>query len=234
MIMTKKTKKTKKNTAAKAAVGKNKKTTSRRTSAPKPQSKAVAKAVSKTKKKAKKTPKAPSKVVASKSKEKLSLIQRLVVVLKKRIENFKPGKAKRVPSGRTLKTADEFLPKEKGKVKQLKDKRWVVVVDSNSKNELAVVRLTDENQPNSTPLPTYKKGNKRDTYFKHFVEVEDDKGNPIIATKAGKFQENSKKYDLTKKEVDMVKSKVFRHCKQAASNHEKVENLKNGKKNSPR
>lgn len=48
--MTKKTKKTKKNTAAKAAVGKTKRTTSRRTSAPKPQSKAVAKAVSKTEK----------------------------------------------------------------------------------------------------------------------------------------------------------------------------------------
>ena len=227
MIMTKKGKKTKKTTAAKAAVGKTKKTTSRRTSAPKPQSKAVARAVSKTTKKAKKTPKAPSKVVASKSKEKLSLIQRLIVVLKKRIENFKPGKAKRVPNGRTLKTADEFLPKEKGKVKQLKDKRWVVVVDSNSKNELAVVRLTDENQPNSTPLPTYKKGNKRDTYFKHFVEVEDDKGNPIIATKAGKFQENPKNYDLTEKELKKVRSKVLLHCKQATRNQKNINDLKN-------
>ena len=86
MIMTKKTKKTKKNTAAKAAVGKNKKTTSRRTSAPKPQSKAVAKAVSKTTKK-----QIQVKTVKIKDKKKVSLIQRLITVLQKQVEKLKSG-----------------------------------------------------------------------------------------------------------------------------------------------
>ncbi len=139
--------------------------------------------------------------------------------------------AKRTPNGRMLKTKDEYLPKEKGKVKELKDKRWVAVIDSNQKNELAVVRLTDEEQKNTTALPTYKKGNKRDTYFKHFVETEDNEGNPIVATKNGKFQENPAKYDLSKRELEKVKDKVLNHTKQSSKNRENIENLhKNNKK----
>ena len=134
--------------------------------------------------------------------------------------------AKRTPNGRTLKTKDEYLPQEKGKVKELKDKRWVAVIDSNKKNELAVVRLTDEEQKNTTALPTYKKGNNRDTYFKHFVETEDNEGNPIKATKNGKFQENPAKYDLSAEEVSKIRSKVYRHSKQATSNQDKINKLK--------
>lgn len=78
-------------------------------------------------------------------------------------------KTKSVPIGRTLKTKDKYLPYDPKKVRELKDKRWVVVIDKNTNEELAVVRLTDERQPNTTHLPTYKKGNRKDTYFKHFV-----------------------------------------------------------------
>ncbi len=133
---------------------------------------------------------------------------------------------KRTPNGRTLRTKDEYLPQEKSKVEELKEKRWVAVIDSNQKDELAVVRLTDEKQENTTALPTYKKGNKRDTYFKHFVEIEDDEGNPIKATKNGKFQENSPDLDLTAEEVSKIRSKVYRHSKQATSNQDKIKELK--------
>lgn len=132
---------------------------------------------------------------------------------------------KRTPNGRTLKTKDEYLPQEKGKVKELKNKRWVAVIDSNQKNELAVVRLTDEEQKNTTELPTYKKGNKRKTHFKHFVETEDNEGKPIKATKNGKFQENSPAYDLSARELVKIKDKVLNHTKQSSENRKKIEKL---------
>lgn len=138
---------------------------------------------------------------------------------------------KRTPNGRTLKTKDEYLPQEKSKVEELKEKRWVAVIDSNQKNELAVVRLTDEKQENTTALPTYKKGNKRDTYFKHFVEIEDNEGNAIKATPQGKFQENPPDLDLTAREIADIKEKVLNHTKQTSKNRENIEKLhKNDKK----
>lgn len=72
--------------------------------------------------------------------------------------------------------------------------------------------------------------NKINTYFKHFVEITDDEGKPITATQKGKFQENNSAYDLSQKELKRVKSKVFHHCKQAASNQQNVKKLKNDKK----
>ena len=42
------------------------------------------------------------------------------------------------------------------------------------RKELALVRLTTK-KPNATQLKYYKSG---DSYFKHFVEIEDIKGNP--------------------------------------------------------
>ena len=117
------------------------------------------------------------------------------------------------------------MPQKDGQVKELKDKRWVAVIDSNEKNELAVVRLTDEQQENTTALPTYKKGNGRDTYFKHFVEIEDNEGNRIKATKNGKFQENTDDYDLSEREVKKVKDKVLNHTKQSSKNRDNIEKL---------
>ena len=87
----------------------------------------------------------------------------------KNISGKSNGHKKSVPVGRTLKTQDRYLPYKKNKVQELKPHRWVVVIDKNTDEEFAVVRLTDENQPNTTYLPTYKKGNRKKTYFKHFV-----------------------------------------------------------------
>ena len=102
------------------------------------------------------------------------------------------GKSARVPIGRTLKTQDKYLPSDRKKVQELKDRRWVVVIDKNTNEELAVVRLTTEKQPNSSPLPNYRHGNKKETRFKHFVETEDDEGN-AIRVDGKKFLQNLKK-----------------------------------------
>ena len=137
----------------------------------------------------------------------------------------KPIKKKSVPIGRTLKTKDKYLPYDPKKVQKLKEKRWVAVIDKNTNEELAVVRLTDERQPNTTHLPTYKKGNRRDTYFKHFVETQDNEGK-AIRVDGKKFVENLSKYDLSKDEIKLIQNKVYHRVKQSQSNNTKVQRLK--------
>ncbi len=57
--------------------------------------------------------------------------------------------------GGTLKTEDKYLPYQEKHVRELKDKRWVAIIDKNSNEELAIVRLTDEKQKNTTLLEGY-------------------------------------------------------------------------------
>ena len=139
----------------------------------------------------------------------------------------KPQK-KGVPVGRTLKTQDKYLPYKKSKVQEFKAKRWVVVIDKNTDEELAIVRLTDEKQPNTTHLPTCRKGNRKDTYFKHFVEIEDSEGN-AIRVDGEKFLENAAEYDLSPKEMRFLRDKVLNHSRQSQENRSKILILKKKK-----
>lgn len=174
----------------------------------------------------KKTPPKQSTV----SKKQKSLIRRLIAALKNLMsQKVKTAKGKKIPKGRTLITKDKYLPAQQSKIKELKEQRWVAVVDSNKDNELAIVRLTDENTPNTTLLPTYKKGNQKDTYFKHFVETQDNNGDPIKVIKGGKFQENDKQYDLSLEEIDKIYKKVYHHSKQATQNQKLRKELKKKK-----
>lgn len=147
---------------------------------------------------------------------------------KKKGSDAKQQLKKSVPVGRTLKTKDKYLPHDKKKVHELKERRWVVVIDKNTNEELAIIRLTDEKQPNTTRLSSYKKGNKKDTYFKHFVEIEDNEGN-AIRVDGKKFIENLKQFDLSAREVDFVKDKVLNHTKQSQENRKKISDLKKKK-----
>lgn len=140
--------------------------------------------------------------------------------------------SKRYPNGRTIKTQDKYLPTDKkGKSTKPKTKRRVVVVDSNRYDELAVVRLTTQNQPNTTELRTYKKGNGKTTYFKHFVEIMDDEGNPIKID-GKKFIENPWAWDLSADEIEYVRRGVFEGKRQSDDNKKKIAALKtsDGKK----
>ena len=129
-----------------------------------------------------------------------------------------------VPIGRTLKTKDEYLPKKKGMVKQLKEERWVAVIDKNTKEELAVVKLTTKNQSNTTELAGYKAGNKRRTFFGHFVEINDNEGKPIKVSE--KFAQNHPKNDLTTEQVKTIQNKVLHKVKQSQTNLNKIKKLK--------
>ncbi len=139
-----------------------------------------------------------------------------------------------VPVGRTLITKDEYLPNKPGKAKRAndsksnpKDHRWVAVIDKNDKEELAVVKLTTQNTPNTTHLPTYKKGNKKDTYFKNFVEIEDNEGKPIVV--GDKFKENAPKHDLSSDEIKLIQNEVYHRGKLAQRNNDLIKILKSKK-----
>jgi hypothetical protein len=150
----------------------------------------------------------------------------------KPVQTEKANVSRRYPSGRTLETQDKYLPTDKkGKPTNPKENRRVAIIDSNRHDELAVVSLTTQKQPNTTSLPTYKKGNKKGTYFKHFVEVEDNERNPIKVD-GKKFKENPRADDLKPSEVIRVRETVLKHTKQSESNRAKIEKLKasDGKK----
>lgn len=91
---------------------------------------------------------------------------------------------------------------------------------------MAVVRLTTKNTANTTHLKSNKSGNKKDTYFKHFVEIEDNEGNPIKIDNI-KFIQNTKDKDLTPKQVKSIKNKVLHRVKQSSENRKKIITLKN-------
>lgn len=134
------------------------------------------------------------------------------------------SKKQTVSVGSTLKTKDEYLPFDKSKVKELKNKRWVAVIDKNKKGEFAVVKLTTQRTKNTTELKGYSKGNKKTTYFGHFVEIKDNEGNPIKVSV--KFKANQPKYDLTSKQVKQIKEKVLNGVKQASQNKKNIKDLR--------
>ncbi len=132
--------------------------------------------------------------------------------------------SKSIPNGRTFQTKDNFFfgannyrkPNTKGKGYY----RKVVVIDSNRRNELAVVKLTTSNK--GIPINTYKQGKSK---FKPFVETKDFRNKPIKKNRY--FIQNSKKDDLNKHQIAEIKKIVFNYSKNSYANKHKVRKLKN-------
>ncbi len=123
-------------------------------------------------------------------------------------------KNKYVPWGRTLTTKDIYLGKQKtGSTKT----RPVVVVDNNSRNELAVVPLSSMNGFNRTELKGYRNPKTHQkTYYKHFLEIEDNEGKPITINY--KFRENHKNMDISRRDVEEIRNTIFSLSKQKQRN----------------
>ena len=130
--------------------------------------------------------------------------------------------AGKIPQGRTLSTSDKYLS---GKQTGSKKERPVVVIEANEANELAVVPLSSSDGNNKTPLPDYQQGQ---SYFKHFVEIEDDEGEPIVIGE--KFRENHPNMDVLRDDVNFIKDTVFNHSKPMQTNRKKMDKFR-GKKN---
>lgn len=130
----------------------------------------------------------------------------------------------KVPQGRTLTTHDNFLGKNKtGSTK----KRPVVVIEANERNDLAVVPLSSRPGKNRTKLAKYQQGQ---SYFKHYVEIEDDEGKPIRVNR--KFKENHPNMDVSDDDVAFMRDTLFKHSKPMQENRKKMGKFR-GKK-SPR
>lgn len=133
----------------------------------------------------------------------------------------------RIPQGRTLSTRDKYLDK---KAKQPDKERPVVVIETNADNDLAVVQLSSRDGRNRTRLKNYQQGQ---SYFKHYVEITDDEGNPIRVNR--KFKENHPNMDVSSDDMEKIKEKVLYKSQPAAENRKKMENFRKKKdKKSPR
>ena len=137
--------------------------------------------------------------------------------------NNKRTKGGKVPQGRTLSTYDHYLGN--GKKTGSKKERPVVVIETNDYNDLAVVPLSSRKGNDRTKLKNYQQGQ---SYFKHYVEIQDDEGNPIRVNK--KFRENHSNMDVSGEDVKKIRDKVFNHSRPAIENRKKMKRFK-GKKN---
>lgn len=128
----------------------------------------------------------------------------------------------KVPQGRTLTTRDKYLDKE---AKQPEKERPVVVIETNARNDLAVVQLTSTEGKDRTRLKKYQQGQ---SLFKHYVEIEDDEGNPIQINQ--KFKENHPNMDVSREDVEFVKDIVFNHSTPMQKNRKSVDKFRSKKK----
>lgn len=153
-------------------------------------------------------------------------------------KNKKSGKPKtskkrtkggKVPQGRTLSTYDNYLGN--GKNTGSKKERPVVVIEANENNDLAVVPLSSRQGRNRTRLKNYQQGQ---SYFKHYVEIQDDEGKPIRVNK--KFRENHPNMDVSRQDVERITDKVLYRSQPAKENRRKMDKFRSKKKNkkSPR
>ena len=142
-------------------------------------------------------------------------------------KNHGRTKSGKIPQGRTLSTNDNYLPGNKSGSKK---KRPVVVIEANDNNDLAVVPLSSSRGKNRTRLPKYQQGQ---SYFKHYIEIEDDEGKPIRVNK--KFRENHPNMDVSNDDVKFIKHKVLYNSVPKQDNQNKIKKFRGKKdKKSPR
>lgn len=131
-------------------------------------------------------------------------------------------KREKVPQGRTLSTYDHYLGKG-GKTGSKKE-RPVVVIETNDYNDLAVVPLSSRKGNNRTKLKNYQQGQ---SYFKHYVEIQDDEGKPIRVNQ--KFRENHPNMDVSGENVKYIRDTVFKHSKPMQENQKKINKFRKKK-----
>lgn len=125
----------------------------------------------------------------------------------------------RVPQGRTLKTQDNYL--SGGKKTGSEKERPVVVIEANARNDLAVVPLSSRKGKDRTRLKDYQQGQ---SYFKHYVETQDNEGKPIRVNE--KFKENHPNMDVSREDVKKIKDKVLNHSRPAPENRKKMDKFR--------
>lgn len=140
---------------------------------------------------------------------------------RKAVQNKGRTASGKVPQGRTLTTHDKFLDR---KARQPEKERPVVVIEANENNDLAVVQLSSRAGKDRTQLKNYQQGQ---SYFKHYVEIEDDEGKPIRVNE--KFRENHPNMDVSRQDIDTIIDTVLNHSKPMQKNRSRMRKFKNKK-----
>lgn len=156
-----------------------------------------------------------------------------------KIATEKIGKKKNVsatiPNGRVIRTRDSYVGESHGYDKPKKKGlyRMAVIVDSNTREEIAIVKLTTSEK--GTPLPDYKDGKSR---YRNFIQTVDCNGDPIVITPASKeyrksgkprFEEASESRDLSKKDVNKIKRDCITDPKTGRENRSRLHKMKDRK-----
>lgn len=131
-------------------------------------------------------------------------------------------KTGKVPQGRTIITNDNYLAD--GKRTGSTAEHPAIVIEASEKNELVIVPTSSQAGKNRTRLPNYQQGQ---TYYKHFIEIEDDEGNPIMINE--KFRENHPNMDVSSKDVAEIIDKVLNHSKPSSDNRNKLDKFRKRK-----
>ncbi len=118
---------------------------------------------------------------------------------------MKKNTSKKIPVGTTLQTRDEYLASGAGKKNIKPDHpnprdlyRRVGVVDSNSKDELGIIKLGTKGRH---ALEDYLSGQSK---YNAYIEIYDNKGNRIKIDNV-KFVKNSEARNISKKDVNAMK-----------------------------
>lgn len=130
--------------------------------------------------------------------------------------------SKEIPNGTMLHTRDEYLSSSNGFNKNGKTKNYrkAVVVDSNRKNDLAIIKLTTSVK--GKPVP----GEKVSRY-KPFIETKDNRGEPIRISP--QFVKGRKSKHLAPKVANKMKKKAIKNRKHGKENRKVLRELKGRK-----
>ena len=137
--------------------------------------------------------------------------------------------SKSIPIGRTLQTRDEFLESGKGKENIKPDHpsefdlyRTSVIVDSNRKDELAIIKLTTSEK--GKRLKKYRNGKSR---FRPYIEISTSEGRAIKLDDK-RFSENSFERDVSKHDVNKMKKIALKRVPKPIreNNRKKLKKLK--------
>lgn len=115
--------------------------------------------------------------------------------------------------GQTLSSNDLYLPYNKGRVPESKE-RPVIVADKNKNNELVVIPGSTQKTSNTTFYG--KHGIK---FYRHNLETKDNEGNPIKY--GAKFRKTNKCTQIPYRDVIQIKDKVLNHTRFSSENKKK-------------
>lgn len=135
--------------------------------------------------------------------------------------------SKTIRHGQIVHTRDDFFQGSDGKSSK---SRMAVVVETNRKNEMALVKLTHSTKNSTKSISGYRDGTSR--YSTHDVYTKDNKGQPIsssTSTRSGKKKfilERKKTKDVPKSQVNVIKKDVVKDPKFGKRNRKRLRFLK--------